>query len=164
MAWTEIDYQVLAAPASSVTFSTGLSTYKFFRLTGYVLNDANAKGVLFSINSDTTNANYARQMIEASSTTITGLRNTGSSATARALHRTDLAANQAASLTIILAKPSASVKGQLLNQFGNNASPVLVLNGYEWNNTADGVTALSIIAETNNFAAGTSFLLEGLAF
>ena len=163
MAWTEIETQTLTTTAASVVFSTGLSGYKFFRLTVYIVNDASDKNILLRFNNDS-GGNYSYQRISAGSTTVDGARSTG--ATFINLTSATLVASQDLSCSILVAKPSASVKAQAIAQVGYQGSGDvirLVLDGGEWDNTSDALTRIDIIASANNFAAGTSLMLEGLA-
>ena len=162
MSWTEIESITLGSPAASVTFSSGLTAYKFFRLTVYILNDANAKNIQVRFNNDS-GSNYTRQAVSAASTGVSGERpaattsveiNTGNNITA----------SETASVQVLVAKPAAGVKGQVVYSHGYNASPSLILGGAEWNNTADLISRIDVIALSNTFAAGTSILLEGLSF
>jgi hypothetical protein len=64
---------------------------------------------------------------------------------------------------MLIAKPAAGLKAQWLNHAGFRADPNLLLHGGEWNNTADAISEISVVASAGNFAAGTSILLEGLS-
>jgi hypothetical protein len=161
LSWTEIETQTLTTTAASVVFSTGLSGYKFFRLTIYIVNDANSKDVLLRLNNDS-GTNYAYQTILGNGGTIIGGRATGQ--TSSSLTILDLGVSQAGSVSVLIAKPAAGVKAQVLSQSGVNTSPSLLLAGDEWDNTADLISRIDVIASSNNFAAGTSILLEGLEF
>ena len=160
MAWEQIGYQVLGSAAASVTFSSGLSGYKFFRLSAYIANDANVKATYVRFNGDS-GANYVEQRITVQSTTVSGARIAGMSE----INPIEIAqlASESASFQMIIAKPSSSLKAQTIEQAGVNTSPSLSLIGNEWDNTSDSITSLSIISSAGNFAAGTSVLLEGLA-
>ena len=161
MAWTEIETQTLTTTAASVVFSTGLSGYKFFRLTGYVLNDGVGNNeVLLRLNNSS--SGYTTQAIEAASTAVQGARATATSAEVTGFQ--NFAASQAGSFVAIIAKPAAGVEAQIVSQAGYNTTIVLALAGSEWNNTADLISRIDVIASSNNFAAGTSILLEGLSY
>lgn len=155
-----IETTVLASPAASVSFTSGLTAYKFFRLTGYIQNDANAKTVLIRFNNDS-GSNYTNQRVSADSTTVAGERHATSGV--NIVRGFTIAANEEASFTAIVAKPTAGVKGQLTVQTGLNASPVLVLTGSEWNNTADLISRIDVVALADNVASGTSIALFGVA-
>ena len=162
MTWELIESQTLGSAASSVTFSSGLSGYKFFRLSGCVVKDASAADVLISLNGDTTNADYSRQDVTASSTSVSGARDTGASIVARRLSTGGLGVSEAGSYVALIAKPSASKKAQIVAQNGERATVTLGITGTEWSNTSDSVSSLAVLASSGSFAAGTSFLLEGL--
>ena len=155
--WQHVETQVLASPAASVSF-TGLVPSPFFRLTAYIQNDANVKAVFIRFNNDSA-GNYVRQQISASSTSVAGTRDTAQTQIQPDLSPA-LAASQASSFGFIFAKPSAGVKAQAVGQMGFNASPVLALTGGEWNNTADLISRIDVLASSNNFAAGTSIRLD----
>jgi len=161
MVWEQIEAITLDGAAASVSFASGLTAYQFFRLTAYILNDANAKDVLLRINNDS-GPNYATQTIEAVASSIVGARVTGQ--TSNALTVINFDANRTGSFGLLIAKPAAGVKGQVLALNGINTSNLLVLAGGEWSNTADLINRIDVIASSNNFAAGTSILLEGLSF
>ena len=158
MAWQRIGYSVLGSPAASISISVP-TPYDFYRVTAYIVNDANAKDVYVRFNADS-GANYSYQTIDANSTTIAGARATGQAQVSATI--TDLAANGEASFVAIVAKPASGVKAQMVGFAGQNASPSLTLDGAEWDNTADEVTSVALVASSNSFAAGSSFLLEGL--
>jgi len=162
MAWTEIETQTLTTTAASVVFSTGLTGYKFFRLTGYWVSDASAGAVDIRLNNDS-GANYAYQRIQAASTTVSGSRATGQ--TAQRLTPAFPDGSSFNSFSALIAKPAAGVKAQATAHVGfTQTSVAMELEGAEWNNTADLITRIDVIALSNNFAAGTSILLEGLSF
>lgn len=161
MTWKGIEQITLGSTASSITFNTGLSGYKFFRLTAFIVNDANVKAVYVTFNGDS-GSNYSQQRVEAASTTVSGARSTGTTRLSLA-GGTNLAANQFASFIALIAKPSASVKGQAVLQGGHNASPIVELLGGEWNDTSEVIDEIALSPSNNNFAAGTSVMLEGLS-
>lgn len=161
MTWELVEYQVLGSAASTVTFSSGLSGYGFFRLTGYVVNDANAKSIYLRFNSDATNE-YKYQYASADSTTVAGARATGQAQIDIDGDMT-LAVSNNGSFNAIVAKPSASVVGQAISQAGLDSAPELALVGAEWDETAAALTQIVLLSSSGNFATGTSVLLEGLS-
>jgi len=160
--WTEIESTTLASPAASVSFTTGLGGYAFFRLTAYIVNDANAKTILLRFNNDS-GMNYSRQTISALSTTVEGARETSQASVG--LVYGSLAASEQASFGLLVAKPSASVKAQVtaLTGYDHSTGISLALNGGEWNNTSNLISAIALLPSSGNFDTGSSFLLEGLA-
>lgn len=162
MTWTLIESQTLGSAASSVTFSSGLSSYKFFRLSGYVVNDTSAKTASLRLNGDS-GANYARQSVSAISTTVAGARETGQPSIG--LGYGSIAASGAATIAAIIAKPSSATKAQVVEEMGYEFSSgvALVLNGGEWNDTSNLISSIALAPSAGSFATGTSFLLEGLA-
>lgn len=164
MSWVRIDSTTLESAAASVTFSSGLSGYKFFRLTAYVANDGSGKNIGLRLNGDS-GSNYALQRITANSTTVAGARQT-SMAHIEMYTGNQVAASNYASYSVLIAKPSASVPAQVVSAQGSNALPDLGLVGGQWGNTAASITSIEVMVSggSGNFAAGSSFLLEGLAF
>ena len=165
MAWEEIASTTLGSAAASVSFTTGLSGYAFYRLTIYIVNDANAKQVYLRLNNDS-GVNYSYQNIRGTGSTIDGAQATGQTQLLLA-PTNNLAASIHASYGVLISKPAAGVKAQVVSRAGNNAgvgaNVILELVGGEWNNTADAISRIDVLASANNFEAGTSILLEGLA-
>lgn len=160
MAWEFIEETTLESAAASVSFTSGLTAYKFFRLTVYILNDTTSKSVYVRLNNDS-GSNYTAQEVRGNSTTVSGSRATAAQFT---ISGPGLATGQSASMGLLVTKPSASMKAQMTVLAGMQPSPVLSLYGGEWNNTADALSRIDVLASAGNFAAGTSILLEGLAF
>ena len=159
MSWQEIGSTTLSAAAPSVTFSSGLSGYKFFRLTIYIVNDANSGQATVTLNGASTA--YAEQRVQVASTTVIGSR----SAPAYLVATDGIGANHRGNISLLIAKPAAGVKAQGILQSGQGDTTAinLNLNGGEWDNTADLISSITINKSSGNFAAGTSILLEGLA-
>lgn len=160
MSWVKIDSTTLESAAASVTFSSGLSGYKFFRLTAYFAKDGTVGEVRIRFNGDT-GTNYAAQRVYAQSTSVSGQRVTGQTSLDLSMN---IGANNVASASILVAKPAASLKAQVTWQHGVAVSPSLGLLGGEWNNTSELIDEITLLSSSANFAAGTSILLEGLAF
>jgi len=161
MAWERIGYEVLGSASASISISVP-TPYDFYRVTAYFANDANTKDVYLRFNGDS-GANYTSQAINANSTSIAGARASGA-AQVNLMALGTMGASENGGTSIIVAKPAAGVKGQAVGVTGQNAAPILELTGAEWNNTTDEITAVSIVASSNNFDTGSSFLLEGLSF
>jgi len=164
MSWEKIDYEVLAAPAASISISVP-TPYDFYRITAYIVNDAgSAEVVSVRFNADS-GANYSRQRVSANDTFIAGARATGATEI-QVIGLGSVEVSKTGAFSAIVAKPAAGVKAQIVGQSGYDAtavaSPLLELFGGEWNNTADEVTAVAVVA-TTNFDTGSSFLLEGLS-
>ena len=167
--WTEIESTTLASPAASVSFTTGLGGYAFFRLTVFALKSSGTATVIVRLNNDS-GTNYAFQQIAANSTTITGARST----TQSSVGLTDSAGwdtsqGTTAMFTALIAKPSATVKAQAIGMSNypagtpGNTSGELNLIGGEWANTADAISRIDVLNGSGDFAIGSTFLLEGLA-
>jgi hypothetical protein len=154
--WEKVGIQVLGAPAAAVTFSGIDDTYRRFMLVVYVVNDANNKNVWVRFNSDSGN-NYAQQRLNADSTTVDAARVTGQSKIHIDLG-IGLLASQAMNLSLFVAKPTAADKARVIYQTGfSGTGPAIVLGlgGAEWDNTSALLTSVAIVANSNNFAAGT---------
>ena len=159
MSWVKIDSTTLESAAASVTFSSGLSGYKFFRLTVYAVDDTGNLTAI-TLNGDT-GTKYDKQRITAVGTSVNGSRDTGDSNASTSQSISTYASSQ-----WLIAKPSASVKAQITSYGGaaSGSSINLGLYGYEWDNTTDAITSIEVFATSGSIGAGTSVLLEGLAF
>ena len=94
---------------------------------------------------------------------MSGARSTGQ--TLIRLSQEGIPANGSGNFTVIIAKPAAGVKAQVISQAGEDSSSIsLALTGGEWSNVADLITRIDVVVNGggSNFAAGSSFLLEGL--
>lgn len=169
MTWQEIDYVVLESAAASVVFDSGLSGFKFFRLSVYAIKSTGTATVIVRLNNDS-GANYVFQQIAANGTNAAGARSTSQSSiglTDSGGWDTSQATN--AMFTALIAKPAAGVKAQALGHSNYpsdtpaNTTGELNLMGGEWNNTADALNRIDVLNGSGDFAIGSSFLLEGLA-
>lgn len=162
MTWEAIEEITLESAAASVTFNTGLSGYQFFRVMVMTSRSGGTHNVQYRFNGDS-GSTYAYQRVSATSTTVSGVRGTS---------QTDLTLNPAMStasnewglFSMLIAKPAAGLKAQVVTAGGNDAAPELSLTGAEWANTSDALTSITLFPSSGDFAAGSSFLLEGLAF
>ena len=163
--FTLIEDQVLGSAAASITFNTGLTDYTKFRLTLYVIADGSNKNVSLRINGDT--GNYADEALMASSTSVTGTRDTAQTSVALT-EQGALKASQTALITIEISKPLSSVPARATYQTANMdaaATSAVTLNvgAAEWSNTTDLISSISILASAGDFAANTRAVLEGAA-
>ena len=152
----------LASPAASITFNTGLTDYTKFRLTLYVIKDGSAGVAQLRINGDT-GANYAWQQLKANSTTASGARSTGN--TSYHIANTSLTASLPALFTCEVSKPLSTTPGRITSSASVMVSSAIefVSQSGEWNNTADLISSISILASAGDFAANTRAVLEGAA-
>jgi len=159
--WTEIETVTLESAAASIVFNVG--GYQFYRVSGYWGAAGGVVAIRSQLNGDT-GTNYARQRIRADATAVNGARATG-----QTLFETDdgIADGRFASFEMIVAKPAAGLKAQVLwpvgQQKSDGSNPLLSLIGGEWNNTSDALTSITFSAHALNFAIGTSIMVEGLA-
>jgi len=160
--WTVISSSTLGAAAASVSFTSGLSGYTMFRITAYIVKDGNTGGAAIRVNNDT-GANYSVQTIEANDVTITGNRATGQ--TSVAFNRySNINASSNSILHVVIAKQVAGSPAMVLS----SNTPMSTTGIREeitaglWNNTADLITRLDLLCTSNDFAAGTVVVLEGV--
>jgi hypothetical protein len=159
--WEHIDTQTLTGTAASVSFQSISTAYRAFRLTAYIENDANAKRVYLRLNNDS-GSNYDYQYHRA-----TGATNDSSVATGQAqidCAGLDMAASESGLLSILIVKPSAAQEALVQLTFtllsGATAPSVYQTVG-TWQNVADLISRIDLLANTNNFAASTRVTLEG---
>lgn len=150
--WELVGQSTLTAAASSISFPV-LPVYRALWVEVHVTNDANAKAILLRFNGDS-GANYTTQDVSAIDYTVAAGRTTQTSINLDS--GANLDASEIASLTLLIVKPAASSKAQVLSMTGINASPGLFLNGSEWNNTSALITSFTLTASAGNFAVNTS--------
>lgn len=160
-AWTVIDSETLAAPASSVSF-TGISdTYRMFRVTAYIVKDGSAGSAYLRFNNDS-GANYDHQRLTGNGTSVAAARVTGDTEIDATV---TVGANQLATLDFTIAK---QVTGSAAMVVGAatfaDTTPALDIDrrAGRWNNTTDLISRIDLISGSGNFAAGTTVVLEGL--
>ena len=165
-----IERQELSGTASSVAFTSIPQTYDHLELTAYIRDDRSATSddILMSLtpvggSSDTTDANYDRQLLQGSSTTVTAAQ----SAADRAIGNIPAAsetANVFGALTITLYnytktdrhKHSLSVSGRSASASG------MYIRSNRWENTA-AIEAITLTPSAGtNFVAGTVVSLRGI--
>jgi len=162
--FTLIEDQVLGSAAASITFSTGLTDYTKFRLTLYGIKDASAGRLQFRCNGDT-GSNYARQTVFASGTGLASARATTTSVDLNASHN-NIQASTPFLCTLEVVKPLSSLPARMTTEFSwiQDAAGVAYIGATaEWNNTADLISSISILASAGDFAIGTRAVLEGAA-
>lgn len=165
-----IERQELSDTASSVAFTSIPQTYDHLELTAYIRDDRSATSddILMSLtpvggSSDTTDANYDRQLLQASASTVTAAQ----SAADRAIGNIPAAnetANVFGALTITLYnytktdrhKMSLSVSGRAASASG------MYIRSNRWENTA-AIEAITLTPDAGtNFVAGTVVSLRGI--
>ena len=162
-AWAVIDSTTLGSASASISFATGLSGYKLFRVTAYFVKDATNGSVRVRLNNDS-GTNYDVQRLYGSSTTVGAGRSTGQ--TGILLNGGGVPqASQTATAEVIVAKQVAGSASMVLGRLVYQASgPVLMEENTasRWNNTADLISRIDLIATTGNFDTGTVAVLEGV--
>jgi hypothetical protein len=156
--FTLIEDTVLGSAAASITFSD-LGDWTKFRLTLYAIGDGSAKVVSARLNGDT-GTNYARQQLGANSTTVAGERVTGDT-DFNINSVATLGANQMMLCTLEISKPLTTTPARGTASVAYNSTVVLEEFAYEWNNTADLISSITILSSSGNFAAGSRAVLEG---
>ncbi len=157
--WEKIDERTLSVAAAAITFSGIDTSFTFLRLTGYIVNDANASVFVVRINNDS-GANYDMQNVDASAAVVTGTRTTAQNEFAQ---RLGMAASQESFFTMMISKPVAGEEAQAIyhDSTENAAGIVLNLMGDQWNDVAAQISRLDILKLANNLDAETRILLEG---
>jgi hypothetical protein len=159
-----IEDQVLGSAAASITFNTGLTDYTKFRLTLYVIKDGTGGDVGLQLNGDT-GSNYAYERLSADSTSLVGARATGQTS----IDLDPASAIQADNLglfTVEIAKPLTSTPARTTSSAAfMGAGPAIFFGAVvgEWNNAADLISSIAVLASAGDFAIGTRAVLEGAA-
>ena len=162
-AWTVIDSETLAAPASSISFTGIDTTYKMFRVTLYSIKDGTAGALQLRLNNDSGN-NYIYQDLTGDSTTVNGARAT---AQAQFVLTTGETMDDATAGTfeIVIGKQLAGQRAMLLSKgaYYHTTTPALNYEAVSgrWSNTADLISRIDLIASAGNFDTGTVAVLEG---
>jgi len=163
--WQEIYNTTLGAATTSVTISglTGNSDV-LYRLTARVVNGYNgAAGFHLRLNNDT-GTNYGYQYLNASDTSISAAKGTATSLAyalgySNALSRLTLS-------TILLFAKSGYVRTAIVKStydIVTTTVSTMQMRGWSWNNTADEITSLVILADqTDGLGIGTEIILERL--
>jgi len=128
----------------------------------YGVNDANSKNIFLRFNTDA-GTNYAEQRLDSDSSTVSGGRLTSQTKVAIAAYA-DTDASSAWLATIMVSKPTAGVvaRGTVQCSYMQPTNGITGQSlGFEWTNTTDNITAISITASANNFAAGTRVRVLG---
>jgi hypothetical protein len=165
-AFTLIEDTVLSGAAASITFNTGLTDYTKFRLTVYTIKSTTANAVIFRLNGDS-GSNYVRQRITADSSTVSPARWTSQTYLMFTPY-TSLPINGTGLFVVSISKPLTTTPARAeisSSYFGDLATDAVLLNTItgEWNNTADLISSIAIIAGSGDFATGTRAVLEGAA-
>lgn len=164
--WEVIDTQQLSTTATSVSFQSIPTTFRAFRLTIYVQNDANGKDVYLRLNNDSGN-NYDWNLLDADGASVASTETQNTAQILFGGGSADVPANGAWSGQIVISKPLATTwaltsgTGSYMDVSPNMHSQV---TGGRWENTADLISRIDVIASSNNFAAGTTVMLEGAYF
>ncbi len=154
---------VLTEAASSISFAGIDPSFRMFRLTLYIVKDANAGQAELRLNNDS-GANYDQQYIDFSGTTKTGARNAGLDSM-RVTNFDNIAANGLLVAEILIAKQLAATHARIQSNasYGGSVNPLIDLVVAEWNNAADLINRIDIVESgANGFAAGSRAVLEGI--
>ena len=150
------------ATTASITFSS-LGTYK-----GYILvgggTSTSASGVLdIRLNADS-GANYARSVIQNSTSTVTGGNATGATSYSPYLS-TSIGASQRYFLKAEIIIPSTTMIKMIKSTLNVNQIATNEASGF-WANTSDDITSISVYYNAGNsslyFGNGDTFILYGV--
>lgn len=157
----------LSSPATSVTISgLDLDTTNNVTLNFYAVNDANADtSYTVAINNDTTSANYSDAYMAAygANLTTSGKNSPGSCYLSQAAA---LAQECWATLTIATksgtsCRPTTHLSARKI--IGSGTAPEIMMRCSEWDNSADNITSLVIVAtQANGLGVGTCIRLYGV--
>jgi len=152
----------LAAAASSVSFASIPAAFVMFRLRAEIIKDGTTASPLLRFNNDS-GANYSRQYVIGSSTSVSGARATGQTSISHAFEA--IGANEFATMDLIIAKPIAGAAALTVELYAVSQTN-LAMAGVAgiWSNTADLINRIDIISNGGDFAAGSIFILEGSKF
>lgn len=160
-----IEDRVLAAPASSVVFNTGLNDFTRFHLTVFAVKDGTDGRPLIRLNGDSA-GNYIYQDITADGSTVDGAR-TGANQTAYSLCTdNDMDGGSSGLFTVDIQKPLATLPARIQSESSYMQATGPAIN-YEaivgqWTNTGSLISSITVLLLADgNFAAGTRLLLEG---
>ena len=158
-AWDVIDSTTLGSAAASISFATGLSGYKLFRVTAYMIKDGTGGNAQLRLNNDS-GANYDDQRVQGFVTSTPSGRATSQTYVLLA----QLDASTAGTIEIIIGKQLAGATGMILSESTQLVSGYFVTRyvAGRWVNTADLISRIDLISSGGNFAAGTVVVLEGV--
>jgi hypothetical protein len=159
--WDLLDSEVLAGGAAAVTFTGLAAEGNAYRVTGFILRDANAGSAQIILNNDTA-GNYAEQRLEGDGASLNASR---TSPATYLVQTESIAANESARLSVLVSKPATGVAGQGLLQSGQGDAGSINLNANAgaWTNAAALITRIDVVSSANQFAANTSVMVEGAA-
>lgn len=161
--WDVIDSTTLGSAAASISFATGLSGYKLFRVTAYIVKDgSNGLGVL-RFNNDS-GANYSYQRLLGAGTGVLAQRSTGQTSYDFAAGA-GLKSNDPSTLSAVIAKqvtgsPAMVLSDCVIDEDGTALYNVNVAG--IWSNTADLISRIDLVSSSGNFDTGTVAVLEGV--
>jgi phosphoserine aminotransferase len=156
--YTPLANVTLASTASSVTFSNIPATYRDLIVVVAGTTSANSIDINLTLNSDTTDGNYARVQMSgtSSNTAVSGTDNTRR-ITSWAFWRTDEVANS----IVQIMDYSATDKHKTLLTRSNRAGSGLDALATRWANTA-AITSVAVSTSSSTFASGCTFSLYGV--
>lgn len=160
--WDVIDSVELGSAAPSVSFQSIDSKYKMFRVTAYLINDANVASFLLRLNNDS-GSNYNRQLLQGLDTTVSAVR-TASATSIEVTGGIAVAASGIVTLEAIIAKQVAGSAGMVLvgvTQPTDAGALYTARVAGQWANTSDLINRIDLISSAGDFAAGTVVVLEG---
>jgi len=159
-----IDDIELTSAAAAITLSGIDTDYRRFRLTIYTVSGGTNTATWIRLNSDS-GSNYAKQRVEANATTVGGARFTGQTAI-QPINGGSLAANSSDIEVVEIEKPATGTPARWTSKssYMNHTASAIVYEASsgEWNNTADLIDTITVVAIiASDFAIGTRVVLEG---
>ena len=163
--WKQIYTNTLSAAATSVTISGLTGDTGDFKLEARIVNGYNgAANALLRINNDT-GSNYGQQLLYGIGTANGAARGSATSILLTNASMLALADISQASLTI------QAKSGYVRSAIGEDATRIvgtsiyaINLSGYSWNNTADEITSLVVLADqTGGLGIGSQITLYARA-
>ncbi len=162
--WEHIAAIVLTEPAASISFAAIDPSFRMFRLTLFLVKDANAGQAELRLNNDS-GANYDQQYMNFNNNAKLGGRNAGLDSL-RINNYDNIGAGGLLVADILIAKQLAATHARIqsyASYAGGSVNPLIDLVTAEWNNAADLISRIDIVESgANGFAAGSRAVLEGI--
>lgn len=160
--WEHIDTQILSGAAAAVTFSGLSAAYRAFLMVGHIEKDATGGAIVFRINNDAgANYEYVRDGVTSGGLAANSVMNAANTVSPSAT----VAAGESGQFEALFSKPLAAQEGVFqcaVTQLEAAAGPGGEDLAGTWENVADLISRLDVIAGATNFAADTRVTLWGL--
>lgn len=164
--WEHIDTQVLATAAASISFTGISSAYRFFHLFAHIQNDATVKQFRVRLNNDAAgNYEATTDGVDSTGVAVNTVRNADTGFVVMGATLQDMAASESAVFSALFSKPAAAFEGLWRSdvvRLISATAPALVTLHASWENVADLINRVDLVADAGNFAADTRVSLFGL--